>query len=108
VKNRETLPNLSSIGEQKLNDRIQDPSGNSNKAEAKAVEEPNTPEVGYFKRIDRSRQFIVYMMEQRTFHYAIIILIIIDLIVVFVELVPGKLYINDRKLKKYCFSCSST
>lgn len=43
-------------------------------------------------------------MEQAKFHYGIIVLVIVDLIIVFIELTIGKLsfffiHISDRKLK---------
>jgi hypothetical protein len=78
-----------SIGARKLDEIIQEL--NDNPIEAEAYKEQKLPADGQPEWIQRSRHLIAHMMEQRSFHYAIIVLIIIDLVIVFVELVVGEL-----------------
>jgi len=84
-----------SIGESKLNEIIQDLNENPFEEEAFKEEtfeaEQKIEVTGFWKWIHQSRHFIVHMMEQPNFHYAIIVLIIIDLLIVFIELVICKL-----------------
>jgi hypothetical protein len=88
VKANPSQINKTSVGEKKLNKIIQDL--NDNPVEEEAFKEQKISVKGYPKWIQRSRQFIVHMMEQPKFHYVIIFLITIDLIIVFVELVIGE------------------
>jgi hypothetical protein len=62
--------------------------------------ERDIPETGCLKWVRLSQKFLTYVMEQPKFHYVIIVLIIIDLILVFVDLIIGKfsfhfIYINN-------------
>jgi hypothetical protein len=57
------------------------------------------------ERVRKSRKFLAHMMEQPKFHYIIIVLIMLDLVIVFVELIMGTfsfhfIYISDRKVKR--------
>jgi hypothetical protein len=105
-----------SIGENKLNEIVQDL--NENPFEEEAFKEETFEEepfekqkIGltpFWKWIHKSRHFIVHIMEQPNFHYAIIALIIIDLVIVFIELVICKLSLTflgyqSYKNKKHCF-----
>ena len=81
-------PSLHSIAENQLEEIIKDL--NENPPEKAAFEEKDTWRRTPFKWIDRSRQYIRHIMEQARFHYAIIILVKIDLIIVFIELTIGK------------------
>jgi hypothetical protein len=78
-----------SIGARKLDEIIQEL--NNNPIEAEAFKAQKIPADGQPEWIQRSQHLIAHMMEQPSFHYAIIVLIIIDLIIVFVELVVGEL-----------------
>jgi hypothetical protein len=81
-------PSLHSIAEDQLEEIIKDL--NENPLEKKAFEEKGTWQRTSFKWVNRSRRFIRHMMELPKFHYAIIILVKIDLIIVFIELTIGK------------------
>jgi hypothetical protein len=89
VKAKPSHINKTSIGEKKLDEIIQDL--NDHPVEEEAFEEQKIPVTSCPKWMQRFRHFIVHMMEQPKFHYAIVVLIIIDLIIVFVEMVVGKL-----------------
>jgi hypothetical protein len=111
-KKKRALSARFSIGESKLNEIIQDLNENPFEEEAfkeETFEEEQKIEVtGFWKWIHQSRHFIVHMMEQPKFHYAIIILIIIDLLIVFIELVICKLSLiflgyQRYKTKNHCF-----
>ena len=52
-------------------------------------DEKQSSAIGCNKYIGRSRKFLRHLMEQPRFHYIIIVLIIIDLIIVFIELTLG-------------------
>jgi len=85
-----------SVGQNKLNEIIQDLNENPFEEEAfkeETFEEKKIEVTAFRKWIHQSRHFIVHIMEQPNFHYAIIVLIIIDLIIVFIELVICKLSI---------------
>ncbi|CAF1053488.1 unnamed protein product [Adineta ricciae] len=87
----------SSVGETKLNEIIHDLNDNTLENEVVQID-------GHSKWIKKSRKFIVHLMEQPTFHYAIIVLIILDLIIVFVELIIAQLSLpclTDDELEKY-------
>jgi len=105
-----------SIGENKLNEIVQDLNENPFEEEAfkeetfeeEPFEEQKIEVTGFRKWIHQSRHFIVHMMEQPNFHYAIIVLIIIDLLIVFIELVICKLSLTflgyqSYKNKNHCF-----
>jgi hypothetical protein len=91
---------LNSIAGNKLEEIIEDL--NENPPENEVFEEKGTWRKTPFEWINRSRKFARHIMEQAKFHYAIIILVIIDLIIVFIELTVGKLMLffihgNDGK-----------
>jgi hypothetical protein len=88
-KKKRALSSTFSLGENKLNEVIQDLNENPFKEET--FQEQKIELTGFGKWIHQSRHFIVHIMEQPNFHYAIIVLIIIDLIIVFIELVICKL-----------------
>lgn len=50
----------------------------------------NVSKSACLQRIEKSRKFLRHILEKPEFHYTVIILIIIDLIAVFVDLVLGK------------------
>ncbi|CAF4740333.1 unnamed protein product, partial [Rotaria sp. Silwood2] len=57
--------------------------------EIAAVEE-KIPTSNFLRRIQQSRRFLKQILGKPAFHYTIIILIIVDLIVVFIDLVLGE------------------
>jgi hypothetical protein len=80
-----------SVADGKLKEIIQDLS--ENPVENEVFEEKTIPVTGLSKWIRESRQFLRELMEKPAFHYVIIVLIIIDLIVVFMELTIGKVLV---------------
>lgn len=77
-----------SVGESKLNDIIDNL--NDNTLEKEAFGDQNIQVNNEITCIQKSREIIVYVMEQPTFHYGVVSLIILDLIIVFIELIIGK------------------
>lgn len=79
---------VASVGENKLNEIIHDL--NDNTLEEEAFDKEKIQDDSKVKWVRKSRQFIIHIMELPTFHYTIIILIILDLIIVLIELIIGK------------------
>ena len=101
LKKTPKTPNrLFSIADKKLKDIIHDLDENPVEDDAFAE---HTTTTGCSKRIRLSRKVIQHIMEQPNFHYVIIVLIMLDLIIVFVDLVVGKLLYTDQFLEIYIY-----
>jgi hypothetical protein len=99
-KKKPTISNRQpSIADNALKDIIHDL--DENPVEEEAFKEEKTPPSGCSKRVHDSRKFLRHLMEQPAFHYTIIVLIMLDLIIVFVDLIVGKLSHSDKFLEIY-------
>lgn len=90
MRNRNALINKRlSKGQLKLNHMIHE----IDELAAEDVNDNNVDDISkpiFIRRIQKSRKFLRHILEQPAFHYTVIILIIVDLIAVFIDLVLGK------------------
>jgi hypothetical protein len=106
-KQRPVIQKNVSVVDNTLKDIIYDLDANT--TEAQAFEEKEIPPTGSVKCVRKSRKIFGHVLENSKFHYLVIVLIMIDLVIVFIELVLGKLpfilfILICRKNFSYIFS----